>query len=84
MQEQSTRRFPPPWKVERIVGGYVVKDANGQSLAYVDARKNRADANIVKMLTLDETRRIATNIAKLPTFLAANPDAVSDELLRIG
>jgi hypothetical protein len=33
MPEQSTRRSPPPWKVERIDGGYVVKDANGQSLA---------------------------------------------------
>jgi hypothetical protein len=69
MQEQSTRRFPPPWRVERIVGGYVVKDANGQSLAYVYGRRSRADANVAQMLTLDEARRIASNIAKLPELL---------------
>jgi hypothetical protein len=30
-------RFKPPWSAERIVGGYVVKDATGQALAYVYA-----------------------------------------------
>jgi hypothetical protein len=29
------RRFPAPWSAEPIPGGYVVKDANGQTLAYV-------------------------------------------------
>jgi hypothetical protein len=32
------RRFPPPWIVEQIPGGFKVVDANGQSLAYVYAR----------------------------------------------
>jgi hypothetical protein len=32
-----TRRFPPPWTVEKIPGGFKVNDANGQSLAYVYA-----------------------------------------------
>ena len=27
------RRFPPPWTAEQIPGGFVVKDATGQSLA---------------------------------------------------
>jgi hypothetical protein len=65
------RRFPPPWKIERIVGGYVVKDANGQSLPYVYGRESRADADKAQLLTLDEARRVATNIAKLPSFLMA-------------
>jgi hypothetical protein len=47
-----------------------VKDANGQSLAYVYGRGTRADADTAKVLTMDEARRIASNIAKLPTFLA--------------
>ena len=64
------RRFPPPWTVEQIPGGYKVKDANGQALAYVYARETRADADITKVLTFDEARRIATNIAKLPTLLS--------------
>jgi len=76
MSPQSTRRFPPPWTVEQIPGGYKVKDANGQSLAYVYGRETRADADIAHVLTMDEARRIAANIAKLPMFLAANPDAV--------
>jgi hypothetical protein len=67
----TQRRFLPPWKIERIVGSYVVKDANGQSLAYVYGRESRADADKAQLLTLDEARRIATNIAKLPSFLMA-------------
>ena len=40
------RRFPPPWTVEQIPGGYKVKDANGQALADVYARETQADAAI--------------------------------------
>jgi len=72
MLEQHTRRFPPPWTMEEIPGGYKVKDANGQSLAYIYGRETQADADIARVLTLDEARRIASNIAKLPTFLALN------------
>jgi hypothetical protein len=32
MAEQITRRFPPPWTVEQIPGGYKVLDANGLML----------------------------------------------------
>ena len=55
----------------RRFGGYKVKDANGQSLAYVYGRETRADADIAKVLTLDEARRIAANIAELRTLLSA-------------
>ena len=66
------RCFPAPWTIEQIPGGFKVLDATGQSLAYVYGRETKADADIAKVLTMDEARRI--NIAKLPTFLAANPD----------
>ena len=44
------RRFKPPWTAERIPGGYVVKDATGQALAYVYARETKADADTAKVL----------------------------------
>ena len=65
----TQRRFPPSWTVEEVAVGYVVKDANGQSLAYVYGRESRADADTAHVLTMDEARRIASNIAKLPSFL---------------
>ena len=75
MTEQNTRRFPPPWSVEQIPGGYKVLDANGQALAYVYGRETRADADTANVLTMDEARRMASNIVKLPNYLAANPEA---------
>ena len=59
------RRFPAPWTVEQIPGGYKVLDDNGQSLAYVYGRETKADADIAKVLSMDEARHIASNSAKL-------------------
>ena len=45
-------------------------DANGQSLAYVYARETKREAETAKVLTMDEARRVAANIAKLPLLLS--------------
>jgi K+/H+ antiporter YhaU regulatory subunit KhtT len=50
-------------------GGYVVRDANGQALAYLYSRDNEDEARQAKVLTKDEARRIAINIARLPELL---------------
>jgi CRISPR/Cas system-associated protein Cas7 (RAMP superfamily) len=49
-------------------GGYVVRDASGQALAHV-YRGTMAEAMQAKVLTQDEARRIAANIARLPELL---------------
>jgi hypothetical protein len=54
----AQRRFPPPWRVVELPGGYAVEDAND----------GRADPNVARQagtLTLDEVRRMAVNFAKL-------------------
>ena len=59
----NDRRFPAPWRADKIAGGYVVRDANGQALVYVYSRDNEAEALQAKVLTKAEARRIAVNVA---------------------
>ena len=82
MSEQNIRRFPPPWRVECIEGGYVVKDANGQSLAYIYGRESGANADTA-VPTIDEARRIAANAAsqRAIEFLCTREGAAMVEAL---
>jgi hypothetical protein len=66
---ESPRRFPRPWQADLMPGGDVVRDANGQALAYLYSRDNADEARQAKVLTKDEARRIAINIARLPELL---------------
>jgi hypothetical protein len=65
----TARRFPPPWTVEETDACFIVTDRGGLSLAYVYFEEEPGRRAAAKLLSRDEARRIATNIAKLPELL---------------
>ena len=65
----TERRFPPPWTVEELSACFVVKDSAGQKMAFIYFEEEPGRRKAAKLLTKDEARRIAVNIAKLPDLL---------------
>jgi hypothetical protein len=63
------RNFPPPWSVEELDSCFVVKDANGQALAYMYFEKEPRRRFRRELLARDEAQRIAAIFAKLPELL---------------
>jgi hypothetical protein len=55
----ETRRFPPQWSVEEQDACYVVRDHDGQQLAYVYFEDESGRRSAAKLLSKDEARRIA-------------------------
>jgi hypothetical protein len=63
------RRFTPPWDIEDNGACFIVRDANGQALSHVYYENEPGRRTAAGLLTRDEARRIAINIAKLPELV---------------
>jgi hypothetical protein len=65
----TPRRFPPPWSAELTPNWFIVRDGDGQQIVYVYYESEPGRRSAAKLLTKDEARRIAADIAKLPELL---------------
>ena len=70
IEQQVTRRFLLLRSVEEQDACFVVRDRNGQALAYVYFEDEPGRRSAAKLLERDEARRIAVNIPKLPELLS--------------
>jgi len=64
---------PPPagWSIEEQSARFGARDQNGKALAHVYFENKLGRRSAAKLLSKDEARRIAANIAKLPEL---NPE----------
>jgi hypothetical protein len=64
-------RFPPPWRLEPLPGGYRVTDAHGTPLVYVYAVEGGARSALPNSLTPSEAQTIAMAVIRLPELIPA-------------
>jgi hypothetical protein len=68
--DSAASRRPGPSKNKPVC--FLVRDRSGQALAYVYFEEEPGPRSAAKLLTKDESRRIAAKIAKLPELLRSD------------
>ena len=58
--------LPEPWVLPGAGACFIVRDANGQALAYVYFEEEPGRRTAAKLLTKDEARRMGVNFAQVP------------------
>jgi hypothetical protein len=66
-------QLPATFGVREHPECFIVRDANGQALAYVYFEEEPGRRAAAKLLTRDEAWRIAANVARLPSLLLRKP-----------
>jgi hypothetical protein len=72
-------RFVRPWSVTERDGAYEVRDAAGLNWATVHFEGQPARQSQLQRLSKDEARRVAAQIARLPTLLRIEKGIDPDE-----
>ena len=65
-QHMAARRFPPPWSVEELDTCFVVRDHNGQQLAYVYFEGHRTVSMRVPWVVTNAGVSLADKSNRLP------------------
>ena len=69
MRSTLQDEFPLFWTVQERSSCFVVHDKTSQPLAYIHFEDKSGRLSPINLLTRDEARRIAENIAQLPELL---------------
>ena len=74
-----SNRFPSPWRMEAIPGGFVVRDANRKPVAHVYGHDEPLRCEGVSTpLTINEAREMALSLARLPEILLERHQGLQD------
>jgi hypothetical protein len=63
--------LPAPWCVDKVAGGFRIRDGNGRPIVWVYGQENPI---VPDAMTLDQAEEMALTIATLPEILRESED----------